>query len=303
MSAFLEVKNLRKSYKQHIVLKGIDFQIHEGEFFALLGPNGAGKSTTISILCGLMQKDSGSIMIYGQDIDAHHKDAYQQIGVVFQHHCMDEILNGYDNLFLRCGFYHIPYKQAQLRVRELSSLCHLDDFLYQRVSTLSGGQKRRLDIARALIPKPSLLILDEPTTGLDPISRTHIWDMMQRLRSEQHISILLTTHYLEEASDADTICILYEGKVALYGDVNCICKEHIQDTLYLYGNRLEAIADVLNRRFVKFQRCDDCLKIAITSTQQTLSILQSCALLVQRFEVLHGSLQDVYKTIVKGEGM
>lgn len=301
MEYVVEVKGLKKSYKQQCVLHGIDFQIKQGEFFALLGPNGAGKSTTISILCGLLKKDEGEVYLQGKSVDDHPQNIAKGVGVVFQNHCMDELLSGYENLILRCGFYGLSKKAAKKRVKELSELCELTSFLHQKCATLSGGQKRRLDIARALIPSPVLLILDEPTTGLDPVSRTHIWEMIQSLRHKHGMSILLTTHYLDEVKDADTICMLLRGKIALYGSLQQIHKEYIKDYLYLYSDQLEPMARILNNRKLLFERRNNALCVAIQSTRQTLSILQACAMSLSRFEVISGSLEDVYIKLLEGE--
>ena len=160
-------------------------------------------------------------------------------------------------------------------------------------------KKRRLDIARALIPSPSILILDEPTTGLDPINRSHIWEMIQALRKTHGMSILLTTHYLEEAKDADTICMLYKGKIALYGTKEEIQRMYIKDHVYLYAPQLEPMARILRQRHIDFAYQANALKVPVRSTTQTLSILQACSMSLSRFEVISGSMEDVYIAIVE----
>ena len=219
MKSIIEIKGLWKSFGSVKAVRGIDFEVFEGELFAFLGLNGAGKSTTISIMCGQLTKDSGSVMIDGCDVD-HDMDAVKkELGVVFQSSVLDRSLSVKDNLESRAALYGIVGLAFRNRLAELSELLDFKDLLNRPVGKLSGGQRRRIDIARALLHDPKILILDEPTTGLDPQTRRLLWDVVSSLRREKHMTVFLTTHYMEEAADADHVVILDSGTIAAKGNL------------------------------------------------------------------------------------
>ncbi len=211
--AAIEVRDLVKTYGQHQAVKGISFDVDEGEFFAFLGENGAGKSTTINILCTILQKTSGSVSILGHDIDAEADAIRRSIGIVFQNSVLDDRLTVAQNLYTRGSYYGLSRKETAARVEPFRGPFDLDDILGQDYGTLSGGQRRRVDIVRALLHQPRILFLDEPTTGLDPRSRRNLWDYLTKLRRSQNMTLFLTTHYMEEADGADHVVIMDKGSV------------------------------------------------------------------------------------------
>lgn len=213
----IEVRNLTKKYGDHEAVKGIDLDVKEGELFAFLGENGAGKSTTINILCTILEKTSGDVKIcnhiLGKEDDLIRKD----IGIVFQNSVLDDKLTVKENLYTRGSYYGLNKKQIDERIREFYDSFELAGIMKQRYETLSGGQRRRVDIVRALLNKPKILFLDEPTTGLDPKSRKIVWDYIDYLRRSKGMTIFLTTHYMEETRDADRVVILDKGKIIAKG--------------------------------------------------------------------------------------
>lgn len=301
MKNIVEVKQLNKSYHGKMVVKELSFSMKENEFLALLGPNGAGKSTTISILCSLLDFDSGDIKVCGFTLGKEDLKIRKHIGIVFQNSVLDNILSVHKNLRLRCGFYGLNKKEANARVEQLSKLCGLDDFIYQKVSTLSGGQRRKVDIARALIPKPSLLILDEPTTGLDPNSRVQIWKTIEKLRAEEAMSILLTTHYMEEAEKADKIIIVNHGEIVIQGSVEQLIQQYVKGVLKLYTDNRSLLQSVLEKHQINYHLYFEHIEINLMSTRRALSILQRVEPYINHFEMKLGSLEDVFLSIIKGD--
>lgn len=219
----LEAKNLTKKYGSKLVLDNANIQIERGQLIAYLGTNGAGKSTTINLLTGLTEPTSGMII-------RHHE---MKIGVVFQNSILDNELSVKDNLILRSQLYHADYSD---RVKWLIDLMGLSKFINQPYGTLSGGQRRRVDLVRALIPSPDILFLDEPTTGLDLQTRLAIWRLLKKLQKEYGLTIFLTTHYLEEAENADLVYILEDGKILVSGSATNIKKQYAPTKLAITTN-------------------------------------------------------------------
>ncbi|WP_429970632.1 ABC transporter ATP-binding protein [Fructilactobacillus sp. Tb1] len=225
--SFLSAKSLTKVYKNKVAVNHIDLTINQGEFVTILGPNGAGKSTTIEMLTGLLKPTSGTIQLEGI-IPA--KKAYRdKIGIVFQNSVLDRELSVQDNLMLRANMY-----QNKKDVFEIAKTIGIEKFMKQKYGTLSGGQRRRVDIARALLHRPEVLFLDEPTTGLDVQTRTTIWKVIEQLRKEWNVTIVLTTQYLEEAETSDKIYIVDSGKVLIEDSVQNIRKHYAKNTLVLH---------------------------------------------------------------------
>ena len=214
----IEVKNLHKTYgKSIIAVDGISFTVKKGEIFGFLGPNGAGKSTTIKILTTLLEKTSGEVRIDGLDVDRDQAQVRRIIGYSSQEVGVDDDLTARENLLLQCSFYHVPKEKAQAKVAELLQTVRLTDASNRRLSTFSGGMRKRLDLASALVSDPKVLFLDEPTTGLDPQSRKDIWDYIVKLNREG-MTIFLTTQYMEEADVlAQRLCIVDQGKIVAEG--------------------------------------------------------------------------------------
>lgn len=217
MQNIIEINNLDKSFQDVHAVNDLSLRVKEGELFAFLGVNGAGKSTTISIMCGMLAKDGGKVFIDGKDVDKDMREITKELGVVFQNTVLDAKLSVKDNLTSRAALYGITGKEAKQRIAHLAELLEFKDILNRTFGKLSGGQKRRVDVARALLNNPKILILDEPTTGLDPEARKALWSVVTSLRKNQNMTVFLTTHYMEEAADADYVVILDSGKISAEG--------------------------------------------------------------------------------------
>ena len=236
----IEIDNLKKSFKNIQAVDGLSFVVKEGELFAFLGINGAGKSTTINIISGILQKDAGSVKICGYDMDTDSDKIKGKIGIVFQNSVLDKRLTVLDNLKSRAGLYGIAGNTFKTRLEEMCELLDLKDILKRTVCKLSGGQKRRVDIARALFHNPELLILDEPTTGLDPKTRMTVWRVIDSLRKSRGLTVFLTTHYMEESAESDYVVILDGGKKVADGTPHELKNKYANDTIRFYDRTEEA---------------------------------------------------------------
>lgn len=299
MKNSIEVSHVSKAYQHNKVVNDINFQVRKGEIFAFLGPNGAGKSTTIAMLCTLLSIDSGDICIEGNHVGVDNAGIRKDLGVVFQDSMLDGLLSVHQNLILRCGLYGLFGTYAQQRVAQLCDICQLQEFQSQRVSTLSGGQRRRVDIARALIPNPHVLILDEPSSGLDPKSRKLLWDTIIRLHDEYHMTVFLTTHYLEEAEIADHICMIQKGSIILDGEREQLKQIYGQEQLLLYSDTLQNIINVLQKHRIAFIKETDCLRIDVLNFYQIMSILRKCEIYIHHIELVRNRLEDMYLKLLE----
>ena len=230
MKKIIEVENFVKSYGDVKAVRGISFYVEEGKLFSFLGPNGAGKSTTIDTLCTLMDFDSGQITVDGFDLRSHAQSIRQNIGVVFQDSVLDNLLTVLENLFIRAGLYTNSKAEIKRMVEESTKIVELSEFLNRPYGKLSGGQRRRADIAAALLHKPKILFLDEPTTGLDPQTRLAVWETVKKLQSESGTTVFLTTHYMEEAADSDYIIVIDHGLIAAKGTPQELKTEYSGDS-------------------------------------------------------------------------
>lgn len=248
MASCISVSGLCKDYHSQPVLKSISFDVEQGQIFAFLGPNGAGKSTTMNILSTLLEKSSGKVSINGFSMDYQRRKIQSRIGVVFQNDVLDGDLTVYQNLFYRGGLYLKNSEETRNRISDVLDQLSIRSLAGKKYSACSGGQRRLVQIARALLPNPGLLILDEPTTGLDPTARNTVWQTLLSLRSELNITIFYTTHYMEEALYADRYCILNDGVILKCGTIEKL-SEH-------YGGRLEP-ALRLNKMYSALLRGED----------------------------------------------
>ena len=248
MENIIEVRGLEKSYGEVKAVRGIDLTVRRGTLHAFLGLNGAGKSTTINIICTLLGKDAGSVTVNGFDADANPERIRSGIGVVFQNSVLDTALTVKENLALRAGFYGMRGSETKRRIAELAEMFELGEILSRRYGKLSGGQRRRADIARALVSSPSLLILDEPTTGLDPQTRRTVWDAVDGLRRSRDMTVLLTTHYMEEADRADTVTIIDAGVISAEGAPAELKTRYSGDYLRVYVPRSERLDELFGKR-------------------------------------------------------
>lgn len=232
--AMVNVENLVVNYGNFKAVDKISFKIKEGELFAFLGTNGAGKTTTINVLCGLKAKNSGKVIIDGKDIEHNLKDIKKEIAIVFQHNVLDEFLTVKENLLLRAKLYEIDSGIIKNNFDYLVEKLELTPILNKRYGKLSGGQKRKTDVAKALMSEPKFLILDEPTTGLDPQTRKNLWAVLLELKAKKKMTILLTTHYMEEAKDADNVVIIHQGKIMAEGSPAKLKEKYANDRLNIY---------------------------------------------------------------------
>ncbi len=292
-NTILDVKDLDKSFGDVHAVNSISFKVKKGELFAFLGVNGAGKSTTISIICGLLKKDKGTVLVDGSDIDHGLDKISKTLGVVFQSSALDKPMSVKDNLRSRAALYGIYGKEFKNRLDELATMLDFKKLLNRKVGKLSGGQKRKIDIARALIHKPKILILDEPTTGLDPQTRKIIWNVMDDLREKENMTIFLTTHYMEEASDADYVVILDRGQIVARGTPVELKNEYTGDFITLYGVDEEEVKK-LNLPYEKIQNS---YRIEVEDTSKATELILNNPSLFKDYEIQKGKMDDVFLSV------
>ena len=290
MAEIIKIDALNKSFGALHAVQDLSFQVETGELFAFLGVNGAGKSTTIHMMCGQLPKDSGQIVIGGVDIDDNVDAVKSKIGVVFQSSVLDQRLSVRDNLESRAALYGIVGRAFTRRLGELTELLGFGNLLKQPVGSLSGGQRRRIDIARALLHQPQLLILDEPTTGLDPQTRQLVWQVIGRLRRTAHITVFLTTHYMEEAADADHVVILDAGKIVAEGTPLELKNRYTGDFITLYGAGPETAAAL----GLPWEPIRDGIRVAVPNTAVAAKLIAQYPERFVDFEVTKGKMDDVF---------
>ncbi len=291
----IEISHLSKSFGEVKAVQDLSFRVKEGEFFAFLGVNGAGKSTTISVICGQLQKDEGEVLVCGKNIETGMNDIRRRIGVVFQESALDKVLTVRDNLECRAALYGIRGKEFEKRLSELCGLLEIKDLLGRTLGKLSGGQRRRIDIARALLHSPELLILDEPTTGLDPQTRSLIWQVLEKLRAERQLTVFLTTHYMEEASPADYVVIIDSGRIAAEGTPLELKNAYAGDYITLYGVSGEEAKRAAGGRPIKPLR--DGYRIEVKSTAEATELIVASRELFRDYEITKGAMDDVFLAV------
>ncbi len=292
MTDVIKIENLYKSYGDVKAVQDLSFKIKEGELFAFLGVNGAGKSTTISVICGTLKKDSGKVYINGADIDKDLESIKSALGVVFQASALDKALTVKDNLIHRASLYGIVGKKAEERISELTELLDFKDILSRTFGKLSGGQKRKVDIARALIHRPKILILDEPTTGLDPQTRSMLWKVIDELREKDKMTVLLTTHYMEEAADADYVVIIDGGKVVAEGTPVQLKNEYSGDFLTVYGITNEQAQSL----GFEYEQVVGGYRFSVPNTATVTQLIGKNPELFSDYEVVKGKMDSVFLT-------
>ena len=293
MDTIIEIDHLSKSFGDIRAVQDLSFQVREGELFAFLGVNGAGKSTTINILCGQLAKDGGSVRICGADPDREADRVKRSLGVVFQNSVLDKSLSVRDNLESRAALYGITGKAFSRRLEELSGLLELDDLLKRTVGKLSGGQRRRIDIARALLHQPGILILDEPTTGLDPQTRKLLWDAVSRMRREKSMTVFLTTHYMEEAADADYVVILDSGRIAAQGTPLTLKNTYTGDFITLYGVTEEQVRGLGH----PYEAIRDAYRVSVPDTAAATGLIVRNPEVFRDYEITKGRMDDVFLAV------
>ena len=290
MENIIEISNLRKSFKDVKAVDGLSFKVKKGELFALLGVNGAGKSTTISIMCGNIAKDEGKDLINGFNLDTESASIKKDLGVVFQNCVLDKALSVKDNLKSRASLYCIFGDAFEKRLDELANALDFKDFIYRPLGKLSGGQRRRIDIARALLHKPKILILDEPTTGLDPQTRKLLWNVIENLRKNEDLTVILTTHYMEDASEADFVVIIDSGKIVAEGTPIALKNAYTQDIILLY----DVLEEDVKKLNVNYSKMVGGFKIYVKNTAEATAFIAKYPHIFTDNEVIKGKMDVVF---------
>lgn len=294
MNKIIEIRNLNKSFGNIKAVNDLSFDVAEGELFAFLGVNGAGKSTTINIICGQLSYDSGSVIIDADNLNSNSQSIKNALGIVFQNSVLDKALTVYDNLESRAALYGIYGNKFKARLNELAELLDFKDLLKRTVGKLSGGQLRRIDIARALLHNPKILILDEPTTGLDPQTRKTLWNVISILRKEKNMTVFLTTHYMEEAAEADYIVIIDSGKITAKGTPLELKNTYTGDFITLYGAKDSEI-ELLNCSYEKIH--DTVYRVSVENTEAATKLILKYPEIFRDYEITKGKMDDVFLAV------
>ncbi len=294
MPNVVEVHDLYKKYGDIQAVNGIDFYVEEGTLFAFLGPNGAGKSTTINILSTILTYDNGKIEINGHVLGHEDSSIRSSIGIVFQDHVLDDFLTIRENLETRGSFYNLEKEDLKTRIIDALKVTGIENIADRRYGTLSGGQKRRADIARALINSPKLLFLDEPTTGLDPQTRKTMWETISNLQKETKMTVFLTTHYLEEADKADYVVIIDNGIIAAKGTPAYLRNTYSSHKLLIVPTDKSKMVDYLNKNKIDYKIKNDVVQIKIETSLDSIEIINQVKDLVKSFQVLDGTLDEAF---------
>lgn len=293
------VERLAKSYGSVEAVRSLSLEVPTGSLFAFLGANGAGKSTTIGCITTVLRPTSGAIHVQGRDAVNDPFGVRKVIGAVFQQSLLDPLLSVRENLSTRAGFYGLRRREASVRVGELSELIGLDDFLDRRYGVLSGGQRRRADIARAIIHRPSVVFLDEPTAGLDPQSREQIWSAIGQLRADDATTVFLTTHYMEETERADQVCIIARGEIVAEGTPAALRSCFSRSVLTVRASDASAFLAACEARGVVGEHTGDVVRVSVDRVAQARELLQVPQVI--DFEFRHGTMDDVFLNVTGGQ--
>ncbi len=302
MEEIIKVCRLKKYFNEIKAVDDVSFSVQRGELFGFLGENGAGKTTTINMLCTLLKPTDGEVIIDGCRLGAENEKIKQKIGVVYQNNCLDDILTVKQNLLSRGSLYENNADELKKHINQICEILDLKELMNRRFGKLSGGQKRRCEIARALLHTPSILFLDEPTTGLDPASRKIVWETIHRLRTELKMTVFLTTHYMEEAAESGHIGIMKNGQLIEFGTPFTLKETFAKDKLTLVpkDDRAEELAALLKRTGEEFERCGQEVKVFVPSTISAIPILETVKELIDGFEVIQGTMDDVFLNAMGG---
>lgn len=301
MEKIIEVKNLKKSYGEIHAVKGIDFYVEQGKLFSFLGPNGAGKSTTIDILCTLLTFDEGEVTLNAHMMGDNDEAIRRSIGVVFQDSVLDSLLTVKENMRIRAGFYFKDKNKIEQAVRNAAIATDVMGFIDRPYGKLSGGQRRRADIARALINTPKILFLDEPTTGLDPQTRKSVWNMIQELKEKTGMTVFLTTHYMEEAAGSDYVIVIDRGEIVAKGTPAELKMRYANDILRLVSKDELSLGMALDESGCPYTQVADQMIVKLQGTMSALPILDTCKAYIHGFEVLRGTMDDAFIAITGKE--
>lgn len=301
MEHIIEVSGLQKSYGQVHAVKGIDFYVETGKIFAFLGPNGAGKSTTIDIICTFLKSDAGTVEVDGHLLGKDDNAIRQTIGAVFQDGLLDPLLTVSENLHIRAGFYGLRGKQLEKTIRDIAERMGIQEIMKRPYGKLSGGQRRRCDIARALVNTPKVLFLDEPTTGLDPQTRKSVWETITKLQRDTGMTIFLTTHYMEEAAEADYVIVIDNGNIVAKGTPSDLKERYTSDKLTLTSKEPEALAERLTKAGLVPEVVANRVTLRVANTLAALPILETYKDAITGFTVTTGTMDDAFIAITGKE--
>lgn len=294
----IKIKNLSKCYDDFFAVDGLSFSVGKGEFVGFLGVNGAGKSTTINIMSTLLAPTGGSVEICGYDL-SQANEIRKKIGIVYQENTLDDLLTAKENLINRGILYGISKRDTEKKIEQISSVFGIKRILDRKYKVLSGGEKRRCEIAAALLHTPQVLFLDEPTTGLDPEARTEVWNIIRKMQKETKMTVFLTTHYMEEASSADKIIIINSGKIAAYGTPGELKDKYAYDYLKIYSNNISKE----RLKELNYREESNCFVIKLKNTVEAIDILNRLSDCINAFEVYQGTLDDVFINVTGAENI
>ena len=301
MNHIIEVNGLKKSYGSVQAVKGLDFYVEAGKIFAFLGPNGAGKSTTIDIICTFLQADAGTVEVDGHLLGRDDNAIRRSIGAVFQDGLLDPLLTVSENLHIRAGFYGLRGKQLKQTIREIAERMGIEEIMNRPYGKLSGGQRRRCDIARALVNTPKILFLDEPTTGLDPQTRKSVWETITKLQRDTGMTIFLTTHYMEEAAEADYVIVIDNGNIVAKGTPSDLKERFTSDKLTFTSKEPEALAGRLTAAGLVPEVVANRVTLRVSNTLAALPILETYKDAITGFTVTTGTMDDAFIAITGKE--
>ncbi|EAK9822905.1 ABC transporter ATP-binding protein [Listeria monocytogenes] len=299
----IKLTNVVKNFGKVEAVKGINLEVEKGSLFAFLGENGAGKSTTLSMICTESEPTSGEIFIADEKLTFKNRKSFRQkLGVVFQENVLDDLLTVRENLYNRASLYGKTKTEITERLALVSSIMGIEDILNRRFEKLSGGQKRRAEIARAIMHDPEILLLDEPTTGLDPKTRVSVWKIIDYLREELGMTVFLTTHYLEEAKDADQLAVIHKGKIIAQGTPANIRSRFSVDKIFFYDAKVAELQTIIEKINLPFKVTKETMRVdVINQDVEILAILNQTAGLYGSFEVIKGNLDDAFISMIKEE--
>jgi multidrug/hemolysin transport system ATP-binding protein len=301
MKYIIETKNLSKSFGELKAVNNISFKVKKGGLFAFLGLNGAGKSTTINMLCQIINKDHGEIIINKCNIDNKPETIKKDIGIVFQSSVLDPELTVLQNLISRASLYNLSKEKTKKRLNYLIDIFNLEDILNRPYGVLSGGQRRKTDIARALIHEPKILFLDEPTAGLDPIIRNQVWHILTTLMHENDLTIFLTTHYMEEVLNSNYVVILDEGNIVAEGTPDNLKDLYASDLLRVLSKKSADIEALFNKNNIKYTYKNECYYINLDNPREAYEIINLNPDLLNNFEVIKGNMDQVFLNVTGKE--
>lgn len=301
MEPSITVEHLKKYYKDVKAVDDISFCVERGELFGFLGVNGAGKSTTINMLCTLQAPTEGRAVIHGLELGKENEEIKKRIGVVYQNNCLDKLLTVKENLLIRGGLYEKDRAKLKKNLGQVTEILGLEEALKRPFGKLSGGQKRRCEIARALMHTPDILFLDEPTTGLDPATRKNVWETVHKLQREMNMTVFLTTHYMEEAARADHIGIMDQGHFVEYGTPFSLKEKYAKDKLYLIPRpgREDKLLAKLASENLRFTAGEERILVEIENTLAALPLAGGLQEYLEGFEVIQGTMDDVFLNVIQ----